>query len=384
MLRPRIAIRSYILVFYLRGEVVRRYQLPIAMAAPFVNRLLREVIGVAVTEPSYLLQPRLEVAFERSPRPLGHTSLWADEYVPERAPELSLFPEAKVRSFEVRVFDFHHELFHGHYSTDDVFLHAARQLLDHSLAEGKVPTGKDPYYYAIQPSEEPVHTVPGDVFPDDAYEAEGVFRLPPRQDSEPRILFRPVPEPPLQVSDAARFGPSRVHGKGGARRGRTVLPDHVFTDLHQRLPLRRDIEEGGYVLGNVFRQQGSPEAEGDPDFRWLVEVTDLVMAESTIGSPVQLLFTGDTWSKLSRRRDRDYAGRRLVGWFHTHLFPADDTFGLSQHDHDLHAWYMPRPWHVALLLNLERDGRRAVRCYQRDADGELAEAPFEVLDGEAV
>ena len=147
------------------------------------------------------------------------------------------------------------------------------------------------------------------------------------------------------------------------------------------MTLSQQNEEGGYVLGNAYRMPGSPEDETDPGFRWAVEVTDLLMAENTVGTPVTLLFTSDTWSGVSRRRDRDYADRKLAGWFHTHIFPASDTFGLSGLDQDMHAWYLAKPWQVAILLNVESDGSRTVRCYQRSPDGDLVETPYEVFEG---
>jgi hypothetical protein len=157
------------------------------------------------------------------------------------------------------------------------------------------------------------------------------------------------------------------------------MPGHIYEELRRGLRLSHACEEGGYLLGDVCRQPGSPADEDDPAFRWLVEITDLLMAEGTRGSAARLLFTGDSWSMACRHRDRGGAGRKLVGWFHTHLFPAGDSFGLSGLDQEMHAWYLPRPWQVALLLNLEGEGDRTVRCYQRGPERELVETSFEVF-----
>lgn len=142
-----------------------------------------------------------------------------------------------------------------------------------------------------------------------------------------------------------------------ARRPADSHSPRLYDDLRLHLLVSERNEEGGYALGNVYRQPGSPEDEKDPAFRWVVEVTNLVMAEGTIGTPIWLLFTGDTWSRISRRRDRDFAERKLAGWFHTHVFPASDSFGLSGMDQEMHAWYLTRPWQVAILLNLEKDAK---------------------------
>lgn len=86
---------------------------------------------------------------------------------------------------------------------------------------------------------------------------------------------------------------------------------------------------------------------------------------------------------MAQQSGGDYPARKLVGWFHTHLFPATDTFGLSGLDQEMHAWYLPRPWQVAVLLNFERDADRTVRCYQRGPEGKLVETPFFVFAPEA-
>jgi hypothetical protein len=379
----RFNIKSFFVVLYGGdGVELTTFQLPVPVVAPLANRLFREVLRlVEAAEPWYSFAPRADLQFQRSLLPVGPTSLSGERYDPDADPGIGirLHPDALVRSFEVRLFDLDQELYRGTYSVDDVFLHGARYLLQECLAKGKLPADRGPFYYAIVPSKEAVHTVSSDLLPESAYQAEGVFRLPPRVRNEPRIQFRPVPQPPPPERDPAHYGPVEVRGKGAAQTGRVVIPGRLYAQLCRELVLSPDNEEGGYVLGNVFRQPGSPEKEDDPAFRWLVEVTDLLMAEDTVGSPVRLLFTGDTWSKVSRRRDRDFAGRKLVGWFHTHLFPASDSFGLSGLDQNMHAWYLPRPWQVALLLNLEGNGERTVRCYQRSTEsGELVETPFEV------
>jgi hypothetical protein len=93
-----------------------------------------------------------------------------------------------------------------------------------------------------------------------------------------------------------------------------------------------------------------------------------------------LLFTGETWSQLNRLRDRDYPDRKLVSWFHTHLFEASDSFGLSGLDQDLHRRFLTKPWQVAVLLNINFKGERTVRCFQRGPDGDLVECLFEVIE----
>jgi len=390
MLRPEVyAIRSFIIVLYdSHHQQLAQYQVPVSVVAPFANRLFREILNIrdwrsqsTLREPWYTLVHHYERDFQRSPLPVGSTSLYGKRYNPDSdpAPAIYMHPDALVRSFTVKLLDFQTVLYQGEYSVDDVFLHGARYLLDHRIQKGEIPAGRGPYYYTVMPSTQALHLVSADVLPEEAYQVEGVFRLPPRVKDEPRIKFTKVAEPPLPERAPATFGTVESHGKGTPQAGRVFMPDRLYAELRHSLTLSQKDEEGGYLLGNVYRLPGSAEKEDDANFRWLVEVTDLLMAENTVGTPVMLLFTGDTWSRVSRRRDREFAERKLVGWFHTHLFPASDSFGLSGLDQDMHGWYLSKPWQVAILVNLENGNERTVRCYQRGPDGDLVETPLEVF-----
>ncbi len=381
----RYAIRSFVLALYGGdGEPLDTFHLPIAVAAPFVNRLFRELPDIpewhTLREPWYTLAPRYDSdpPLERSPHPTGPTSLYGEGYQPEQeeGPGVSLHPEPLVRYFVVCLLDLQDELYRGEYSVDDVFLNGAQYLLRHRLERGLITAEQGPFTYAVLPSTSAVRTVAADLLPEDAYEVEGVFRLPPPVRERPRIVFRRVDRPPLPIRE---LDDDRAHGQGEPQAGRVLVPEAIFADLRRHLDLSDEKEEGGYLLGTVHRLPGSPEDEEDPELRWTVEVTDLVMAEDTVGSAALLLFTGDSWSKIRGRIDRDFPDRQLVGWFHTHLFAASDDFGLSGLDQDMHAWYLPKPWQVAILLNLENGGERTVRCYQRGPEADLVETPFEVI-----
>jgi hypothetical protein len=378
------AVRSFFVTFYDADlQELAHYQVPFSVTTPFANRLARDILSIAgaLHEPWYTLAARSGHDFVRSPLPLGPTSLYGERYEPtaETVPAIHLHPEALVRYFEVHLFDNQVELYKGVYTVDDIFLHGVHLLLNQRIQNGKLSVEQGPFAYAIIPGSSSSNAIEQDVLPEQAYQVEGIFHLPPRRKEEPLIAFRPIPQPPAAEADPGIFGAVQWHGKGDPQAGLVFMPARVYTELRQQLILSTKKEEGGYLLGNVYRQPGSPESEGGENFRWIVEITDLLMAEDTVGSAMKLLFTGDSWSKINRRRNRDFAERRLVGWFHTHLFPATDSFGLSGLDQDMHAWYLPRPWHVAVLLNLEPDGDRTVRCYQRGPDGSLVETPFAVF-----
>nr|VFJ50717.1 MAG: hypothetical protein BECKFM1743C_GA0114222_100886 [Candidatus Kentron sp. FM]VFJ50749.1 MAG: hypothetical protein BECKFM1743A_GA0114220_100876 [Candidatus Kentron sp. FM]VFK08750.1 MAG: hypothetical protein BECKFM1743B_GA0114221_100806 [Candidatus Kentron sp. FM] len=384
---PDFSVRSFFIAIYDKDlEKLRPFQIPVAAIAPFANRIAKEVLdltewGRTQREYWYSIVHKTKPDFQREPKPEGPTDLYGHRYQPTDGEGflVQLHPDAIVRSFVVRLYDYQTELFRGEYGVTDIFQHGADYLLSNGIKKGLIPPDRGPYYYEIIPSSEPVRSLSSDIFPEDAYKVEGVFRLPPRVGNEPRIAFKAVAEPPFPERKPDEFPIAAAHGKGEPMGGRVVIPESLHAQLHSQLTLSHRNEEGGYLLGNVYRQPGSPENEDDPDYRWVVEITDLLMAEDTLGTAATLLFTGDSWSKISRRRDRDHAGRKLVGWFHTHLFPATDDFGLSGIDQDMHAWYLPKPWQIAILLNLEDDGTRTVRCYQRGKTGDLVECRFGIV-----
>ena len=377
-------IQSFIVVLYDANlQEVGFYQVPISVIAPFANRLFRELLpGERMREPWYSLAHRTaaDPPLKRAPYPLGPTSLYSEPFDPadQAEPNLQLHPDAIARYFVIRLFDVQVLKYEGEYSVDDIFLHGAHYLLHN----GVLKTGGDttgPYYYEVIPSEKPVHQVPADLLPDEMYKTEGIFALPVRTRDEPRIAFRKLAADPFPEKGMDQLDKMVTCGRGEPQKGQVIIPQIIYDLWRERLTVSRVNEEGGYIVGYVYRQPTSPQGEGDDDFRWIVEVSDIFIAEETVGTPVSLLFTHDTWSRGRIRRAREFPERELVGWWHTHPFPATDTFGLSGWDQEKHTLFFTRPYQIAILLNIEAEDPRTVRCYQRGPDGLLVETPYLVI-----
>ncbi len=99
------AIRGFFVVIYGGDDQeLRRYQIPLSMAAPFANRMFEEILpGRPVREPWFALIPGEAPEFERTPLPAGPTSFYGKPYDPEAqtAPAIRLHPKAQVRSFRI-------------------------------------------------------------------------------------------------------------------------------------------------------------------------------------------------------------------------------------------------------------------------------------------
>ena len=363
--------------------------LPLSITAPFLNRLIREVIPSEdnqIREPWYLLIPHCshQAALLRAVQPEGPTSLYSKRYDPESEPlpRVTLHPQAHITHFTVRLLNFQRPIYQGDYHVDDIFLAGAEFLARRLMERGKIETTAN-LYYEVSTSKTEVNTVSSDVLPANVYEVEGVFRLPLRSDDSERTVFHKLTPEPLPERSLVSYGEVLTYGRPGPTGGTIMISSSVYDALQQNLHLSDKVEDGGYLLGTPYRQPGSIEDEDNADFRWLLEVTDVIQAEVAWGRIGSLLFTGETWSRITRRRDRDFPDKKLVAWFHTHLFRATDEFGLSGMDQDLHRRFLTKSWQVAVLLNIYK-GQRTVRCFQRGPEGDLVECAFHVFEPKSV
>lgn len=108
-----------------------------------------------------------------------------------------------------------------------------------------------------------------------------------------------------------------------------------------------------------------------------MHVTGALPAEQVGASLLHFTFTGDSFDRVKRRLDQDRQGERLLGWYHTHLFPATEAMGLSSIDYRLHFTTFRIPWQVAGLVNLDGDDR-VLRFYVRRGD-EMSLCPHQTV-----
>ncbi|WP_250286735.1 MULTISPECIES: JAB N-terminal domain-containing protein [unclassified Frankia] len=161
--------------------------------------------------------------------------------------------------------------------------------------------------------------------------------------------------------------------------GVTVVIDRDVADaLKRRTEFSAEVEEGGFLAGHVYRDADRPGSH-------LVKITAAIAAERTGASLLHFTFTGESFLRINEQlagRGRD---ERLVGWYHTHLFPATGEIGLSSVDVELHTTTFRRLWQVAGLVNIDRDDPRdrVLRFYHAEAadtadtadDGSTTSAP---------
>lgn len=97
-------------------------------------------------------------------------------------------------------------------------------------------------------------------------------------------------------------------------------------------------EVGGFLIGDLYCHRAVE----------FIEIEGFIEAEHALQSPASLRFTHDTFESRTRRMEREFPGRKVVGWHHTH--PGYGVF-LSTTDTYTHRTHFNLPWMVALVVD---------------------------------
>ena len=110
--------------------------------------------------------------------------------------------------------------------------------------------------------------------------------------------------------------------------------------LHALSSMQREV--AGALVG--------PRPEKQPDGRYLVHVTDSIIAKHTVMQGASVTYTPESWRYLNDELARRYPEETavIVGWYHTH--PGFGIF-LSGMDQFIHQNFFTQIWHVALVLD---------------------------------
>ena len=203
--------------------------------------------------------------------------------------------------------------------------------------------------------------------------AGGFTVRPMAQGEKPRFQIRPVEEeePPARSLKDSDIHPSEQERDA---RVKVLLPADLSDGLIRERDFSHEVEEGGFLIGRVFRDADHADA-------FIVEVTEALNAKYTGASLLHFTFTGDSFAEVRRSLHTRSEGERIVGWYHTHLFPATETMGLSSIDFTLHFNTFRIPWQLAGLINLDLERRsRALRFYIRDGN-DMKLCPYWAMAG---
>jgi hypothetical protein len=176
---------------------------------------------------------------------------------------------------------------------------------------------------------------------------------------KPAFRLRPLQPPPPPRRSLASLAATSVEqlppGDGGWTEQVSAVTDWQVQDNLLGQPYSSEVEEGGFLVGEAFEDADRPGA-------YLAHIRAAVPARQTGASLLHFTFTGDSFDHIKRLIERTYPGQQLLGWYHTHLFPATSNFGLSSIDHRLHLSTFRLPWQVAGLVNVD-GAKRTLRFY---------------------
>lgn len=192
-------------------------------------------------------------------------------------------------------------------------------------------------------------------------------RVAPGPRRPPVFTVETLPEPEPPPGSLAALG---VPGADTATTGTVtvVTPAALAASLVRTYPFSEQLEEGGFLVGTVYRDAGR--ADG-----YLLHLTDVIPAERTGASAIGFTFTGESFLRVSEQLAARAEGATLLGWYHTHLFPAASRPGLSSVDVDLHRSTFRRPWQVAALVTISAGGRE-LTFYHGRAGGQMTQVPY--------
>jgi hypothetical protein len=176
--------------------------------------------------------------------------------------------------------------------------------------------------------------------------------------STPNILLRPVSLPveknsPLEehleisIQDVSGdlsikslpSGPNQIRGTMTADGLKIMISRDTLQEIKLETTKRLDVEGGGLLIGEAFREETSEEL--------VVHITAHIPAEgahSTVGS---IRFTSRVWNAMLQTKQQKFPSAQVVGWYHDH---SAGTW-MSVDDKFIHRNIFKEPWQVALILS---------------------------------
>ncbi|MBP7999945.1 MAG: hypothetical protein KA314_03670 [Chloroflexi bacterium] len=121
-----------------------------------------------------------------------------------------------------------------------------------------------------------------------------------------------------------------------------LINENAFRDSQAHALSSMDREVAGVLVG--------PPPEKQPDGRYVVHITDTIIAKHTRMHGASVTYTPESWRYLNDKLYEMYPDDSavMVGWYHTH--PGFGIF-LSGMDLFIHQNFFTQVWHVALVLD---------------------------------
>ncbi len=150
-------------------------------------------------------------------------------------------------------------------------------------------------------------------------------------------------EPPAPAPTRPRIaGLRRPLGHSTSAAVDILINEDAFRDAQAHALSSPDREVAGMLIG--------PRPEKQPDGRYVVHVSDIIIAKHTRMHGASVTYTPESWRYVTDKLIERYPNEEavIVGWYHTH--PGFGIF-LSGMDLFIHQNFFTQKWHIALVLD---------------------------------
>ncbi|MDX1663225.1 MAG: Mov34/MPN/PAD-1 family protein [Candidatus Promineifilaceae bacterium] len=166
------------------------------------------------------------------------------------------------------------------------------------------------------------------------------------------------------VEEVRILGLRRPLGHATPAAADILINEHPFREAQEHALSSMHREVAGMLIG--------PRPEKQPDGRYVVHVTDIIIARHTRMAGASVTYTPESWRYVTDVLQERYPDEEavIVGWYHTH--PGFGIF-LSGMDLFIHQNFFTQPWHIALVLD-PHARRSGFFCWNRE---QQAVQPYE-------
>lgn len=117
------------------------------------------------------------------------------------------------------------------------------------------------------------------------------------------------------------------------------INEDILNDIKGYLSSDKEKELGGILLGDIFLDESNNQ---------FIIINELVIARYTEANVTRLTFTHKTWEDINSKIERDFPGKTVLGWFHSH--PGHTVF-LSTYDKFIHENFFSGNSYVAYVFD---------------------------------
>jgi proteasome lid subunit RPN8/RPN11 len=137
---------------------------------------------------------------------------------------------------------------------------------------------------------------------------------------------------------SARELPRDAFPGRGASAFRVFLDSNVHEQIRKHAAEDVSVEICGVLVGTWKRDDEGP----------YVLINAAIPGEAVANKLSEVTFTHETWAKIHKRMDAEFADRSIVGWYHTH---PDFGIFLSERDCFIHEHFFREPGQVAYVVD---------------------------------